>query len=238
MSDEITLVTVLERFAATMATTFATADVLYELGDSTVAVLGAGGAGVSVANKHGQLMFVTATSEDVIKVERTQEETQDGPCVEAFTTGETIAVNQIADLDRWPRYQLVAKESGFQAVVGLPLHSGDQKIGSLDVYHNEPREWTDDELRTARVLADIATTYIVHAGELSKARELSDQLQHALDARVLIEQAKGMLAHKHSMSVDQAFEMLRDHSRNNRISLRQVADAVVNLGLEIPRRDT
>ena len=138
MADQLSLVAVLERFASTMGTTFATGDVLHELSDSTVEVLGAAGAGVCVVNKQHQLMFATATSRDVVVIERRQEQDQQGPCVEAFTTGETVAVSQINALDRWPAYQQVAKEIGFHAVLGIPLlrgYSREHQIAVRKVAH-------------------------------------------------------------------------------------------------------
>ncbi|WP_420452157.1 GAF and ANTAR domain-containing protein [Ilumatobacter sp.] len=233
MAGPSQLVGVLERFATTMAGTYEVDDVLYELGDRTVEILDARGAGVSVANEQGQLLFVTATSETVIAVERTQEQNQAGPCVEAFATGEVVAVRNIADLDS-EDYRRAARESGFESVVGVPLWTGATRIGSLNVYDDQVRDWNVEELRVARVLADIAATYIVRAGELEQQRRLSGQLQHALDSRVVIEQAKGIIAHSHGVPVGQAFDLLRTHSRRTNTPLRQLADAVVTLGLELP----
>lgn len=235
MAAPLQLVEVLERFAATMADVFDVNDVLYELGDSTVRVLDAAGAGVSVSNPQDQLLFITATSAAVIEIERSQEQEQAGPCVEAFRTGELVVVDDIATLTQWPDYQRAAARGGFQAVVGLPLQVGAHKFGSLNVYDRRQRQWDDTELRAARVLADIATAYIVRSGELAEARELSTQLQVALDSRIIIEQAKGMLAREHQVSVDEAFELLRKHARSNSIALRRVADAVVNLSVQLPR---
>lgn len=230
----VQLLDVLQRFAATMANTCDVNDVLYELGDSTVSVLAAAGAGVSVADDENRLLFVTATSEAVIVIERAQEEHQAGPCVEAFMTGQLMAVNHIAELDRWPDYQSAARQSGFESVVGLPLAIGEQRLGSLNVYDTRPRTWNRNDLRAAGVLADIATAYILRAGELAEAKQLSQQLQHALDSRVVIEQAKGMLARDHNITVDQAFQHLRSHARRRSTPLRTIAEAIVTLGLHLP----
>lgn len=236
MDDPLQLVEVLERFAATMADAFDINEVLDELGDSTVAVLDAAGAGVSVANPHDQLLFVTATDEAVNGVERIQESGQAGPCVEAFRSGEVVVVNEIDDLDRWPEYRQAAQRAGFVSVVGVPLAAGCRRLGSLNVYDTRHRVWTDADLRVARVLADIATAYIVRSGELAEAHVLSAQLQRALDSRIVIEQAKGMLARDHDVTVDRAFELLRAHSRQKSTPLRSVAEAVVHMGLQLPAR--
>lgn len=182
----------------------------------------------------GRLLFITATSERVTEIERVQESEQAGPCVQAFTTGNVVTIDKISGIDRWPLYRQTAAQAGFESVVGLPLIVEDRRVGSLNVYDTGPREWSADSLASARVLADIATAYIVRAGELAEAHALSHQLQHALDSRVIIEQAKGMLARDHKISVDAAFDRIRSHSRTNHVPVRTVAEAVVNLGLLIP----
>jgi AmiR/NasT family two-component response regulator len=107
----------------------------------------------------------------------------------------------------------------------------DEVLGAMNIYSAEPRLWTDDEIATAQVLADMATSYLVNASELEKSRRTSEQLQEALQSRVVIEQAKGILSAERRISMDEAFETLRRHARNHNANLRAVADAVVNLGL-------
>jgi AmiR/NasT family two-component response regulator len=116
-------------------------------------------------------------------------------------------------------------------VLGVPLRLQARSIGSLDVYDTGSRVWSPDELAAATVLADIAASYVAHASELDGAKRLNEQLQTALDSRVLIEQAKGILAGERKISVDDALEILRSHARSNRASLRAIAEAVVNLGM-------
>lgn len=185
-------------------------------------------------NEDDRLLFVTATSEAVIEIEHAQEDHQAGPCVEAFRSGEVVTVSKISDLDRWPEYRTSAAKTGFQYVAGFPLAIGDRRLGSLNVYDTRERVWSEHDLSAAHVLADMATTYILRAGELAEAKQLSEQLQNALESRIVIEQAKGMLARDHDVSVDQAFDPLRDLSRQRRTPLRTIADAVVSLGLRLP----
>lgn len=116
-------------------------------------------------------------------------------------------------------------------MAALPLNVDDRTLGALNIYAAEPRQWTDDELDAARVLAAMTTGYIVHASELEKAERTAEQLREALDSRIVIEQAKGMLAADGKINMDQAFAALRRHTRNHNASLREVAEAVVNLGL-------
>ena len=222
----------LRRFAVTMADAFDIGEVLDDLGESTVEILGAAGAGVSIAND-GRLEFVTSTSSDVDVVERVQHDTQDGPCVTAYRTGRVVAVSDVAAADKWPEYRRTAEQAGFMSVVGMPLVIENHRVGSLDVYDRPVRTWSDDDLEAARVLADLATAYIVRAGELGAARDLADQLQGALDSRVVIEQAKGVLSRQHGISLDSAFEMMRSYARSNNAKVRSVAHDVVDGAIDL-----
>lgn len=232
--DTRQLLEALSRFASTMAHSFESTDVLYDLGDRTVSVLGAAGAVMAVATEvPDRLEFVTATDERVAILERVQADAGDGPCVRAFNTGDVVAVDDISAARQWPVYRDTALELGLHSVLGVPIVINDTRLGSLNVYDSEPRSWTTDDRDAARVLADIGAAYLVRAGELAQSRQLAAQLQGALDSRVLIEQAKGMVAREHHISVDKAFDRLRDHSRATRMPLREVAEAVVRHGLQL-----
>jgi GAF domain-containing protein len=226
----------LRRFASTMARSFDANDVLYELCEGAVKILDATGAGVSVASEEGTLEFVTSTTQDVVELEHVQQRDQQGPCVSAFTTGEVVVVREIASLEQWPAYQDAARRAGFASVVGVPLALDGLKVGSLNVYDARLRDWSRTDLAAARVLADVATAYLVRAGQLAEERRLTQQLQQALDSRIVIEQAKGMVGRDHQISVDEAFDLMRQYSRANNRSLRDVATAVVEQGAAIPKR--
>lgn len=187
-----------------------------------------------MVDRDGSLKFVTATSQPIIEIEEAQEGAQQGPCVNAFQTQKPMAIPNIADRPEWPLYTDTAHRLGLRAVVGFPLSYGGESLGAINVYNAEPREWTDDDLDVLGVFADMATAYLARTSELAEARQLADQLERALDSRVIVEQAKGIVASQHGVTVDEAFQLLRTHSRNNRIRLSQLADAVVNMGLRLP----
>ena len=151
----------------------------------------------------------------------------------AFHTGEPVTVSDISELELWPEYRDTAARSNLSAVLGMPLAVGDRHVGVINVYSRQPREWSDTDIEAGRTLADIATAYLVRAGELSEAHDLSRELQHALDSRVIIEQAKGVLSRHHAVSVDEAFGLLRSYSRRNSVRLRDVANAVVHEQLDL-----
>ena len=231
MADEKTLLDVLARFSTTLAGRYDLPDVLYELSDSVVQVLGASGAGVSLGNEDGELRFVTATDEVIDRVERVQQDTQQGPCHQAYRTNEPVYVIDLGAVDDWSELRHAALEAGFHSVAGIPMAHDGVAFGSLNIYDSEVRDWSLDDIGTAKVLADIATGYVAHASELDQARRINEQLQTALDTRVIVEQAKGLLAGERGISLDAAFNVLRRHARSHNASVGSVAEAIVELGL-------
>lgn len=231
------LLQALRSFAVAMGGSYDISDVCYGLGKTITEVLGTTGAGVSVVDSQGDLKFVTATSQPIIEIEEAQEGAQQGPCVTAFQTQKPMAISDIADRPEWPVYTDTADRVGLRAVVGFPLSYGGERLGAINVYNAESRLWNDDDLDVIGVFADMATAYLARTSELAEARQLAEQLQGALDSRVIVEQAKGIVANQHDVTVDEAFQMLRSHSRSNRIRLSDLADAVVNMGLRLPGQD-
>jgi len=231
MADQRLLMRALSEFAHTLAQGFAVSDVLHDLAEQVTAVLGVDGASVSVQDGD-RLQFVTALDERATALEGVQDAAQAGPCVDAWRSGDVVAV---ADLrqgpHRWDEYEQAAREAGVAAIASIPMRCDGHSIGTLDLYSTSPREWSDDDLESARILADMATSYVVHASALNRERRLNEQLREALESRIVIEQAKGVLAAERGISVDAAFEVLRRHARSHSATLRSVAEAVVSLGL-------
>jgi len=206
---------------------------LAELTKGVTAVLGLGGSGVTMAEE-GRLHFVTAVTQDSKELERSQEDHQEGPCRDAYETGEVVRVTDVRkESARWPHYSATATRLGLAGVAGIPMRDGGEVIGALNVYSREPRDWSDQDIAVAVVLADVATSYVLNASKLHDQQHLSEQLQGALESRVVIEQAKGITAQQKSVSVDQAYQLIRGHARNNHASLRVVAEAIVAVGLQI-----
>jgi GAF domain-containing protein len=206
---------------------------LAELTKSVTAVLGLGGSGVTMAEA-GQLQFVTAVTPDSRELERSQEDHQEGPCRDAYETGEVVRVTDVRqESAQWPHYSAAASRMVVAGVAGIPMRDGDEVIGALNIYSREPRQWSDQDIAVAVVLADVATSYVLNASKLHDQKRLSQQLQQALDSRVVIEQAKGITAHQNTVPVDQAYQLMRKHARNNNTSLRVVAEAIVGVGLKV-----
>jgi GAF domain-containing protein len=233
MYDQPLFLHTLSRFAVVLPARYDLEDSLTELTESVTAVLGLSGSGVTMAEE-GRLRFVTAVGQASRELECNQERCQAGPCRDAFDTGEVVRVTDVrAESTRWPEFSETATRLNVAGVAGIPMRLADQIIGALNLYSPEPRSWSDADIAVARVLADVATSYVVNASKLRQQEQLSEQLQEALESRVVIEQAKGITAQQHAVSIEQAYQRMRRHARTNNASLRMVAEAIVAVGLEV-----
>jgi GAF domain-containing protein len=207
------------------------ADVLHDVAEHAAEALGIEGGGVSLVTD-GRLETIASSGERVATLERLQEEHQQGPCIDAAQTCDVVAVDDLTqDADRWPRYANRAAAMGVTAAAGIPMVRSGTCIGVLDLYAETPHRWTVDELRYAQLFADVATGYVATSSELDRLRTVTEQLQRALDSRVVIEQAKGVIAARRRVTVDDAFRILRKHANDHNVDLHSTAHAVVNLGL-------
>jgi GAF domain-containing protein len=233
MYDQPLFLQTLSRFAGILPARYDLEAALSELTESVTSVLGLAGSGVTMAEE-GRLRFVTAVSQASGELERNQEEQQAGPCRDAYDTGEVVRVTDVRkESGRWPEFSATATRLRVAGVAGIPMRLADQIIGALNLYAAGPREWSDEDIAVAGVLADVATSYVVNASKLRQQEQLSEQLQHALESRVVIEQAKGITAQQNSVTIDQAYQLIRGHARNNNASLRTVAEAIVAVGLRV-----
>jgi GAF domain-containing protein len=233
MYDQGRFLETLSRFAVELPSHYDIEAVLSRLTESVTEVLFLHGSGVTLA-EGPRLRFVTAVSEPIAELERLQESEQSGPCREAFTLGDIVTISDVrSELTRWPPYVTAAVRLGIAGVAGLPMRLGNQVVGALNLYSAEQRSWTADDIAVARVLADVATSYVVNASKLRQQEQLNEQLQMALDSRVVIEQAKGITANQRAVSLDDAFALMRTHARNNHASVRAVAEAIVTVGLRV-----
>ncbi|MFZ0013910.1 MAG: GAF and ANTAR domain-containing protein [Acidimicrobiia bacterium] len=233
MASHALLMQALRSFASVMGRSYDLIEMSFQLAERVTEALGVEGTGVSVADQSGDLKYVSATSEPIVTMEEIQEKIQEGPCVMAFRTQQPMVVADIADIEGWADYKETATELGLGAVIGYPLSYDGARLGALNIYASHPRSWTDDDLDVLGVFGDMAAAYLVRSSQLAESRELAKQLQGALDSRVLIEQAKGVLANEYGIGVDDAFERLRQHSQDQNLKLIEVSRRVVESGLKI-----
>ena len=233
MLDQSLLLNTLSRFAQALPLIYDVETVLSDLAESVVGVLGLAGSGVTLA-QNGRLVFIVAAGSGLDDLERAQERHQRGPCVDAFTSGQIVArSNLTSGDDRWPQYTETAQRLGIGSVAGIPMKLADRSFGALNLYATDADGWPDDELHAAQVLADVATSYLVNGSKVRQLEQLNEQLQHALDSRVIIEQAKGVVASREAVSIDEAFNRIRRHARAHNATVRTVAEAIISVGLQV-----
>jgi len=236
--DPDRLLVSLERFATTLTGGYGVGDVLHDLTEEITDVLDLTGAGVTLVHD-GKQRFVTAAVEAIARLERVQEDHQLGPCVDAVATAQPVTVPDLDDVDtseRWPEYSNAAKTAGVRAVAGIPMLAEGSAVGAVNLYSRQPRIWSGEDLQVASVFANIATGYLVHASAARQHQRTAEQLHQALRTRLIIEQAKGVLATQHEIDVDEAFLLLRKHARDHGTRIHDVARAVVDGDLQFPVR--
>jgi len=235
MYDQPLLLHTLSRFAVVLPARYDLQETLSELTESVTAVLGLCGSWVTLADK-GQLHSLNAVSQVAAELERdhTQLHPFPCPCRDAYSTGEVVRVTDVRDESaRWPEFSASATRLAMAGVAAVPMRLTDQVIGALNLYSPEPRDWSDEDMAVAVVLANVATSYVVNASKLRQQEQLSEQLQEALNSRIVIEQAKGITAEQRSVTLEQAYQLIRRHARGNNASLRVVAEAIVAVGLQV-----
>jgi transcriptional regulator with GAF, ATPase, and Fis domain len=209
-------------------------DLLQTLVERCATVFDVTAAGILLADSYGRLDVVASTSEASRLVEVMQLSAQAGPCIECFRTGETVSLPDIAQApEAWHRFQRSATDQGFASVFAIPLRLRNDVIGALNLFRSETGELNSTDALAARALSNVATIGILQERSIRETGIVRDQLQVALNARVVIEQAKGVLAHTHGVSTDAAFEILRNYARANHEKLSAVARRVVYLEISL-----
>jgi GAF domain-containing protein len=226
--------------ASRLAQTFvALADTLVEgydvvelsqtLVETCASMLDAVDAGIMLADPSGELEVLASTNERTHLVDLMQLRAGEGPCVEAYQTGRVVSVADLATVrERWPLFTSGAESLGYSSSHAIPMKLRHETIGSLNLFRARTGALSNDDAVTAKALADAATIGIVHERALRETDIARSQLQHALDSRVIIEQAKGFLAQTHGVDMDTAFRVLRTHARSNGLKLDDLARDVVN----------
>lgn len=227
---EAQLLEAFSALAAVLADDYEVIDLLQVLVETCDALLDIDAAGLLLADPDsGELDLVASTSESSRIVEAMQLSVVSGPCIEAYRESRTVSVPDIAALpDRFSAFRTSALEQGFRSVHAIPMRLRDSTIGAINLFRNGLGELNEGDRRAAQALTDVATLGILHDRSLRASDVVQRQLQHALDSRVVIEQAKGVLAQTHGITVDQAFERLRGYARSERVSLAEVARGLVD----------
>jgi GAF domain-containing protein len=200
---------------------------MQRLVEDCVALLDAVQAGIMLIDQRGGARVVATTSEDTLLLELLQVHLDRGPGVECLRSGDPVLVRDLGgDAPRWPEFAVKAIEQGFRSVHSLPLRLRTETIGALSLFHVDPGALDPGDVRIAQALADIATIGILQQRTIARGEVLAAQLQTALNSRVAIEQAKGVLAATGDIGLDEAFARLRDYCRPRNLGLTAAAVAI------------
>lgn len=228
------LAQVFVELADTLVEEFDVVDLMHVLTERSVELLDADAAGLMLADQRGELQLIACTLERARVLELFELQIQEGPCRESFLTGRAITNVALSDArERWPVFTPAAVEAGFRSTHALPMRLRGQVIGALNLFNDQQVSLEPDAIAVAQAMADVATIGLLHERNLHEQTILSEQLQSALHSRVLIEQAKGMLAARAQLSVGEAFNRMRAHARRDGLTLTAVAQAVVDDAIDV-----
>ncbi len=213
----------------TMVAGFDVIDFLHMLTDRSVQLLDVSAAGLLLADPRGELRVVAASSEAARLLELFQLQNDQGPCLDCFRSGKAVHAADLNDTAaRWPRFGPAALRAGFAAVQALPMRLREHVVGALNLFRAGPGAFLPEDIRIGQAMADVATIGLLHERSMRRSDSLNEQLQTALNSRVVIEQAKGKLAERLGLDMDQAFKLLRDSARARNLLLSELAQAFVD----------
>jgi transcriptional regulator with GAF, ATPase, and Fis domain len=213
--------------ADTLVAEFDVVDFLHGLANRCVRLLDVDAAGLMLADQRGSLRVIASSSEQAHLVELFQLQHEEGPCLECFQTGLPVSEPDLAAAgQRWPAFAPAAAGAGFAAVQALPMRLREDVIGAMNLFMEMPGRLDEPGLRVGQALADVATIGLLQERNFRHQEALAEQLQGALNSRVAIEQAKGMLSERLGLDMGQAFELLRGQARARNRRLAELAGAV------------
>jgi GAF domain-containing protein len=212
----------------TLVSDFDVIEVLTVLTSRCVELLGAAAAGILLADSDNHLRVIGASTEQVQLLELFQVQNDEGPCLDCFRTGQLVIHSDLDADSPWPRFSAVCSEAGFASVCAVPLRLRLHTLGCLNMFMPEPGGLTDADIALAQALADVASIAIIQDQATRSAAIREGHLQYALTSRIAIEQAKGMIAERDGIDMDQAFSKLRAFARSNNRGLTAVAEALVD----------
>jgi GAF domain-containing protein len=216
------------QLADTLVDDFDIIDLLTILVDRCLELVDADAAGILLVDADGNLRVMAASSEQARLLELFQLQNEEGPCLEAYTSGQAVVTTELREaFEQWPRFVPYAVGARFESAYALPLRLRGTVIGALNLFRSTTGPMPDADVQLAQALADIASIAILQAKAVQDAQQRDDQLQHALDSRVVIEQAKGVLAERDHIDMDTAFKRIRTHARHTNTQLTTVAARII-----------
>ncbi|MEA2901636.1 MAG: hypothetical protein QOH36_1523 [Actinomycetota bacterium] len=228
MPREALLARTLVELADTLVDDFDVVELLFLLTDRCVDVLDVTAAGLMLVAPDGALRVMASSSETMRLLELFELQSEQGPCLDCYRSGEPVVNQDLATVNgRWPQFAAEALAAGFHSVHALPMRLRGTVIGALNLFRVDPGAMGPADIAAAQSLADIATIAVLHHRVVRDSQVVNEQLQHALNSRIVIEQATGIVAERASLSVDEAFLALRSHARHHRVRLVDLAQGVI-----------
>ncbi len=229
MTREADVVKALVEMADTLVDDYDVVDLLTGLADRCVSLLDVSAAGVMLASPEASLGLVASSSEAMRLLELFELQTQEGPCLDAFRTGQSVEHENLqAGSGRWPSFSAAALQAGFASALALPLRLREATLGALNLLRVTRTPMDEADIIVARAFADLATLSIIQHRTAAEAQRLNEQLSAALTSRVVIEQAKGVIAERADVDLAEAFSRLRSYARNHNRRLTDVARAAID----------
>ena len=239
MPREALLARTLVELADSLVDDFDVVELLTLLVDRCVEVLDIGAAGLMLAAPDGDLHLMASSSETMRMLELFELQAEQGPCLDSYRTGQPVMTADLARPDSpWPQFAARAVAAGFSSVHALPMRLRGSVIGALNLFDVAAGEMSPSDLEAARALAEVGTIGILAHRAALEAKVLNEELNHALNSRIVIEQAKGMVAERAQLSMERAFSTLRHHARSHNRRLVDVAQDVIGGTLPISALDS
>ncbi len=226
------LATTFVELADTLVADFDLIDFLTVLVERCAELLDSAEVGLALAATRGELRVMASSSERMRALELIEFQNDEGPCRDCLLSGEQVLNARLDDFtERWPRFAPQAQEAGFEMVHALPLRLRNDVIGAMNIFSTEMRELSPEDVNLTQALADAATIGILQERAVKHGTDLAGQLQGALNSRIVIEQAKGIVAERRQVDMDEAFALLRSYARSHRTQLSDVARAIIDHSL-------
>jgi transcriptional regulator with GAF, ATPase, and Fis domain len=233
MTREQRIVETFVELADTTVEDFDVIEFLHRLAERCVELLDCTEAGLLLADAAGMLRVMASSSERSDALDLLQSQSEEGPCFECFHRGRPVSSENLRqDLGRWPLFAPAALERGFRSVQALPMRVHRTTVGALNLFRSEPGTIWDRDLSLGQGMADVAAVALLQERSLRESRGVVGELEGALSSRVVIEQAKGVLAERARISLDAAFVRLRGYSRQHNRRLSDVARQLIDGRLE------
>jgi GAF domain-containing protein len=215
--------------ADTLVDDFDLLEFLHMLTVRTADLVGASAVGLLLADQRGQLRFMAASNEAARLLETFQVQASEGPCFDAFHTAAPVINADLRDARaRWPEFTRRALAAGFQSVHAFPMRVRQEVIGALNVFGSTVGGNFDAaDVQIVQALTDVAAIGLLQERTVRRGEILTEQLQGALNSRIVIEQAKGAIAQALAISTDAAFEVLRGHARRSNRKMTDVAHGLL-----------